>query len=305
MRSLMKADPFFSIVIPVFNRCNLIGNTISSILQQTFAAYEVIIVDDGSTDKTTDFLRINYNNNPGFKIISQANKERGAARNTGFKNASGKYVIFFDSDDFMHPNHLQVLHETIVAHNSPFFIATKFDFINDNGTSKASDIFSLKEGFYDYRLFLNGNPIACNVCVLVNNSDLKMFEEDRNFAIKEDWMFLIQNTKLHPLFIVDEVTISMSDHPLRSMRSDNERIIQKTLLAQDWILRKIELTLEEKNQLTAHVNYFCAIHSYLENQSKRSIGFLIDAMKFGGLKMKYFTLFLKNILGRKVISRLQ
>ncbi len=305
MRSFMNFDPFFSIVIPVYNRCNLLGNTISSILQQTFGAYEVIIIDDGSTDDTLNFLKKNYGDKPNFKIISQPNRERGAARNTGFKNASGTYVIFFDSDDLMHPNHLQVLHRGIIENNHPYFIATKFDFINDKGRSKASDIMPIKEGFYDYRLFLNGNPIACNVCVLADNPDIKLFEEDRNFAIKEDWMFLIQNSKLHKLFIIDEVTISMSDHPLRSMRSDNDLIIQKTLLAKDWILRKIDLTTEEKSQLSAHVNYFCAIHSYLESQSKRSIGFLIHAIKFGGFKMKYFTLLLKSILGRKLISRIQ
>lgn len=298
----MSNIPFFSVVVPVFNRSNLLAHTLSSILNQSYKNFEIIIVNDGSTDNTLNVLQQNFGKEERISIINQVNSERGAARNNGLKKSAGKYVVFFDSDDIMHPSHLEILHSKINEQKFPAFIATKFDFIDENNNHRPSDMQSLKEGFYDYRLFLNGNPLACNVCVLKDNPLLSLFEEDRNFAIKEDWLFLIQNMKSNKLYVVDRVTISMNDHEQRSMRSDNKMIIKRTIAAGEWIIKRIDLTKEERNQLTTHICYFCGIHAYLDEEKNASITYSLKAIRLGGLKIKYVTLLLKSIIGRKVIS---
>lgn len=299
----MKDKPFFSIVIPTYNRAAILKNTLTTISNQTFTDFEIIVVDDGSNDNTQSVLYALANIDPRIKTIRQENKERGAARNNGFQKAVGEYVVFFDSDDIMHINHLDTLHKNILKENYPLFIATKFDFINESGKHRSSDINFLKSGYYDYQLFLNGNPLACNACVKKDNPTLHLFEENRKYSIKEDWMFLIQNLKSNKLFIIDSVTISMFDHQNRSMRSDNNLIIERTILALDWIMEKLILTAHEKRILTAHVNYFCAIHSYLDDKRKKGIRFILSAIKNGGIKLKYISLFAKLIIGRKLIQR--
>ena len=97
--------PFFSIVIPVYNRFELVQDTIKSIFNQTFRNFEIIIVDDGSTDGSGSKLDDLYSGDDRIKIIHQENKERGASRNTGFLSSKGKYVVFLDSDDMLLPNH--------------------------------------------------------------------------------------------------------------------------------------------------------------------------------------------------------
>ena len=295
----MKREPFFTVVIPTYNRAIQLPTTLSTVLRQTFHDYTVLIVDDGSTDNTSDVLK-NFHE---CKTIKQTNRERGAARNTGFLNADGKYVVFFDSDDIMHPNHLQVLHDHILQNNFPDFISTKFDFTNESGSHRDSDMAGLRQGFYDYRLFLNGNPIACNVCVRRANKAIHPFEEDRRYAIKEDWMYLIQNLKKSRLFIVDNTTISMLDHPDRSMRSGNKPIIEKTLLAKKWINDHVDLTPSEIKQLEAHVNYFCAIHAYLDRDRTGGLTFIRRALLNGGIRLKYLVLALKLIIGASIIRR--
>ena len=301
----MNGHPFFSVVVPAYNRSRIILNTLTSILKQSFKDFEIIIVDDGSTDNTAEIIQPILKNDQRIKLIRQENKERGAARNFGFSHSTGTYVIFFDSDDLMHDNHLSVLYNNIQEQYLPFFIAAKFDFINEKGIHFHSDIKKLKQGYYDYKLFLKGNPLACNICIKKNNSDLFLFEEDRRFSIKEDWMFMLQNLQKHKLFIIDRITISMFDHAERSMRSDNMEIIQRTLSAFKWILEKIKLTITEQNELDAHVNYFCGIHSYLDNNRKEGVKYVKKAIKLGGIKMKYISLLLKTIVGRKIISRLK
>ena len=301
----MTSPPFFSIVIPVYNRSAILLNTLFTILKQSFEDFEIIIVDDGSAENLESVLAVFLNQEPRIKLIKQENKERGAARNTGYKNSSGNYVVFFDSDDLMHTNHLKIIHEKIVELGLPNFIATKYNFVNTNGKHFNSSMHGLKQGYYDYTLFLNGNPLACNICLKKENPNLFLFEEDRRYAIKEDWMFMLQNLKEQKLFIIDKVTISMFDHSLRSMRSNNGQIIKKTQLALEWIRLNIKLSPEEIKIVEAHVNYFCGIHSYLDDNRKAGVEYSKMAIKSGGFKIKYFLLLLKILIGRNVISKIK
>ena len=97
--------PFFSIIVPTYNRAQNIKGAIESVLLQTYTSWELIIIDDGSTDHTKEVIskftdtRINY--------IYQKNQERSCARNNGIKVAKGQYICFLDSDDFYLANHLQ------------------------------------------------------------------------------------------------------------------------------------------------------------------------------------------------------
>lgn len=94
--------PLISIIIPAYNVEKYIAKCLDSIKNQTFQNYEVIIVDDGSTDNTLEI--INQYISKRFRVFSQKNKGAGEARNTGIKKAIGKYITFVDSDDFYYRN---------------------------------------------------------------------------------------------------------------------------------------------------------------------------------------------------------
>lgn len=298
-------NPFFSIVIPLYNRSGILEERLTYLIQQQFRDFEIVIIDDGSTDNPQEKLKNHIDSNTNIRLFHQSNSERGAARNKGIEISKGEYIVLFDSDDFMHSDHLLKLHQGILDNRYPDFIATKFNFQNEKGEKYSSDIQKYKKGNYDYKLFLDGNPLACNICFKRSIPDLILFEEDRNYAIKEDWMFLISNMKKHKLTLLDDTTISMYDHAERSMKSDNNVIISRTLKAVDWIEKHIPLTKEEKNRLHAHLNYFCGIHSYLEGKRISSISYSINAIINGGAKIKYLELLAKSILGRKFISKIK
>ena len=99
------ADPFFSIIIPTYNRASFISSTIPTVLNQTFSSFEVLIVDDGSKDNTEDVVK--SINHPAIAYYKKENGERGAARNYGWERAKGEYVTFLDSDDILYPNHFE------------------------------------------------------------------------------------------------------------------------------------------------------------------------------------------------------
>ena len=105
--------PFFSIVIPTYNRAHTIGETIRSCRRQRYNDFELLIVDDGSTDDTEAVVR--SIGDPRIRYLRRDNGGPAAARNTGIDAARGRYIAFLDSDDRFAPEKLQVFHDHIVA----------------------------------------------------------------------------------------------------------------------------------------------------------------------------------------------
>ncbi|MCK5311333.1 MAG: glycosyltransferase [Desulfobacteraceae bacterium] len=89
--------PVVSVVIPTYNRKDIISRAIESVYNQIYKNYEIIIVDDGSTDGTVDYLKEHYNNK--IHYVFQKNRGASSARNKGISKAKGKYIAFLDSDD--------------------------------------------------------------------------------------------------------------------------------------------------------------------------------------------------------------
>lgn len=112
----------FSIVIPTYNRAALLNETLKSVMAQDSSDFEVLVVDDGSTDETPAVLK-----SFGDKIqcLSQKNRGPGAARNLGAEKAGGKYLAFLDSDDLFFPWSLRTYAEVIRCHQEPAFLAGK------------------------------------------------------------------------------------------------------------------------------------------------------------------------------------
>ena len=264
----MSSDnPFFSIVIPTYNRANLISATLQSIQLQEFAAFEVLVIDDGSTDNTPEVV-LPFLADPRFDYFPKENAERGAARNYGLVRARGEYVLFLDSDDLLHPNHLSTLRAAIAAQTTlPNLIATKYDF-DRAGQRRPSDLAPLPAGPLGFETFIQGNALACNVCVRRENPALYPFEEDRRYAAVEDWLFLLQNTQHGEVVqLVDAVTLTMNDHDQRSMRADNQGLIRRLDLAAGWMQQRLTLTPDQRRRLLGRVYYLCAIHAHIDGFS--------------------------------------
>jgi glycosyltransferase involved in cell wall biosynthesis len=99
----------FSIIIPTYNRAELIKETIDSIRCQSFGDWECIVVDDGSTDNTRGIIEKISLQDSRIRYIYQDNAERSAARNNGVKHAKGEWICFLDSDDAFDPSYLEKL----------------------------------------------------------------------------------------------------------------------------------------------------------------------------------------------------
>jgi glycosyltransferase involved in cell wall biosynthesis len=102
-----------SVIVPVYNTEQYISRCIDSVLGQTFTDFELIAVDDGSADHSPQLLEGYAGKDHRLKVIRQKNQGVASARNKGLSAASGEYIVFIDSDDWVHPRYLEVLTDMI------------------------------------------------------------------------------------------------------------------------------------------------------------------------------------------------
>lgn len=292
---------FFSVIIPVYNRKHFIKRVIDSVLQQSYTHFELLIIDDGSSDGTGEYIAATYNDKR-IKYFFKKNEERGAARNFGLEKAMGDYAVFMDSDDVMENFYLLVLSDIIKEHPGQDFLAAKYDFEFSDGRRAPSTIHTLKEGFYDFKFFLEGNVLACNFCIKIKDAAYKKFPPERELASMEDWLFVLLNTQTRPIFIKDIICVHMKEHEGRSM-AQNELVIRARKKATEWIMKHMTLSNTEQKILKTWSHYFCGIHEYVENNKKQAINESLSAMRLGGFNPKFILLFFKSIIGRNLIAK--
>ena len=116
--------PFFSVVIPVYNRADLVGATLESVLAQTHQDWEVVVVDDGSSDNSLAVIE-SYRDRfgPRLKLVAQSNSGNGAARNRGIAESSGRYIALLDSDDLWFEWTLDFYQTLLQQHDFPAFLS--------------------------------------------------------------------------------------------------------------------------------------------------------------------------------------
>lgn len=103
--------PYISIIVPLYNKENIIKRSIQSVLDQDFQNYEIIIVDDGSTDNSVNIIKSISDSDNKITLIQQSNRGPSAARNIGAKYAKGEWIVFLDADDEMYKGALKNFHK--------------------------------------------------------------------------------------------------------------------------------------------------------------------------------------------------
>lgn len=235
-----QTSPFFSIIIPTYNRASVIGKTIQSIINQKFIDFEVLIIDDGSVDDTEQIIQAIGDS----RIIyyKKQNAERAVARNFGTSRAKGLYVNYFDSDDLMYDDRLQKIADQIQSTGQPDIVFTHYDVINAG--QKVIDKTELTFKSFTKSL-LYDNFLACGSVFLKRTIALNhLFNEAIELITAEDWELWI---RLHIHYEFQELPIStfaLVQHNERSLNtiSLNKVIVRETyfiqLLEQNYLFRQ-------------------------------------------------------------------
>lgn len=137
-----KKSPMLSVVMPVYNTSEYLAESIESVLGQTFCDFELILVNDGSTDNSGQICRDYSNRDSRIVVINKENGGLGSARNAGMEAASGKYITFPDSDDYLAPDAYERCID-ILEREAPDLVLFGYKkvFMNKNAETEKKDLF--------------------------------------------------------------------------------------------------------------------------------------------------------------------
>jgi len=274
----MSDSPYFSIVIPTYNRAHIIPGTIASVLAQEDKDFEVIVVDDGSTDDTETVVqgiadaRVHYHR--------KENAERGAARNYGAALARGRYVNFFDSDDLLYANHLTVARRLIEQNGEPEMLYLAFEMKDADG--KLLRRGKLLSGEIEEQL-VNGNLFSCDGILLRRDVSLQFpFNEDRRLSGSEDWELWLRLASRYRIHYSNEITSVIVNHEQRSeLLADEETMLNRKNLTLRYLFED-EVFVRRFGQHRKHIEReflsYIALHLALSGKSGRACKYLKDSL---------------------------
>jgi glycosyltransferase involved in cell wall biosynthesis len=268
----------FSVIIPTYNRELFIKKAVVSVLKQSYTNFEIIVVDDGSTDNTKDVLADITDER--FKYYLKPNEERGAARNFGAAKSNGGYVNFFDSDDLLYPNHLEEALKLINEKSSPEVFHLWYDLKYPNNITKIPNV---PANVND--ALLKGNCLSCNGVFIRKDIAVRhSFVEDRKLAASEDYLLWLQLAARYVFYNSPIVTSSIIQHGERSVLTVNAKALieRKKLmlkyLFEDSVSNKVYKSY--KSTLTADACLMIALHlALIKTEKKKSIAYLLRSLR--------------------------
>lgn len=133
---MSQPTPSVSVVIPVYNRGKFVGETIQSVLAQSFRDFEIIAIDDGSTDNSLEVLRSFGDRVSVLQHPNGENRGQSAAINLGLRRARGKYIAILDSDDLWMPEKLEILVGFLESHPDVGLVYSNGQWVDEEGNSK-------------------------------------------------------------------------------------------------------------------------------------------------------------------------
>jgi len=250
-------NPLVSVIIPTFNRSDIIEETLQSILRQTYTNLEIIVVSDGSTDKTIDVVT-NIKDERLHFVDNKENSGRPAVvRNIGMKQAKGKYIAFCDDDDLWEKNKLEK--------QIPFLEATPTLLAVSSNTRyfpniKQNAFFLLKNKKLSYEWQLNNfNSIATSSVVMRRSvmDKIGFFDEDIALRAAEDYDYWLRilNYQDQSILVMKDILINYRKHDsnISNPEQNFEKMLQKLILIYEKHLpnsrRRIDFINNHKKRL--------------------------------------------------------
>ena len=280
-----EKNPTVSVIIPTYNRAHLVGRAIQSVLNQTYQDFEVIVVDDGSTDNTEEIIKEFQKKDERIKYIKhEKNKGGSAARNTGIKAARGAYIAFLDSDDEWLPEKLKKQMK-FFKNASPEIgvVYTGFIYKDELGGGTSKQHIPKKRGWI-FEDILAGNCVGTTSTVIVKR---KCFEKaglfDENLPSCQDWDMWIRLAKECQFDFIEDVLVKYYTHKTR-ISTDLEATIKGRAI----ILNKFYTEFVSRRKTYSQYRFTMGnLYCHARNIKKGQEEFL-KAIRLYPFDLKYF-----------------
>ncbi|MDD5431447.1 MAG: glycosyltransferase [Candidatus Omnitrophica bacterium] len=293
--------PIFSVIIPVFNNAKYVSKAIESVLCQTLHDFEILVIDDGSTDNSFEIISQIAFKSKEVKLFKQNHKERAAARNLGISNSSGEYIAFLDSDDSWFPQKLEYDLDVFKKCPEASVVYSDAQVVTEVGRNAGIR----HSGCYK-RL---KDKILCNNFLITSSVSIKkscfnevgFFNEDVNLSGSEDWEMWVRLSQRFNFVHNNKVLVKYRQHESTSIIADS--IERSMLTAAKLMFSEFNEKASERIIKASYANTYCTIalnYSIAGNRTK-ALDYLKKSFIFakGSIFDYKFIYSLANLLMRK------
>ncbi|HZF66359.1 MAG TPA: glycosyltransferase family 2 protein [Chitinophagaceae bacterium] len=263
---MMKPEPLqdlVTVIIPCYNHSHYLGEAVESVLKQSHSNYEIIVVDDGSTDDSKAVAE-KY---PSVQYIYQSNQGLSAARNTGVTNSKGTFLVFLDADDWLYPEALEINLGYLLPDEKVAFVS---------GAFKVYDQFKGMEGFpkknvdgLHYQELLKMNYIGMHATVMYRRWVFDHFCYDTSLKACEDYDLYLKIARSYPVLHHTKLIAAYRKHTT-NMSSNVMMMIDATFTVLDRqkaiLQNESELKSLEKGEQNWKRYYGIQLYLMLKNQ---------------------------------------
>lgn len=265
---------YFSVIIPLFNKEKFIEATLRSVLEQSFTNFEIIIINDGSTDSSAEIIK--KFTNPRIRYFSKENEGVSAARNFGVEQAQGKFIAFLDADDYWYPGFLEEMFNNMKKYPAQkvFSAAIEIETHKSVFPAQYSITKTNDSEIVNYFSASSKETVICTSCAVFNKS---IFEEIGNFDTQiksgQDTDLWIRIGLVYPVvfswkilarYVYDENSLSKNINHLHSKVDFTKfKELEKTnpMLKKFLDLNRFSMAIKFKlsGNKVAYENYYAAI----------------------------------------------
>lgn len=292
-----------SVIIPTYNRASFISDAIDSVLSQTYQDYEIIVVDDGSTDDTKQVLS-KYGNQ--IHYIYQENQRQGAARNNGIRHSTGNYIAFLDSDDVWLPQKLEWDIACFENESQIGFVYSNVMYISSDGAPLHKRRMKSPTGDVLENIVLENFVVASTAIVKRECFDtVGLFNETREIAGSEDYEMWTRIASQYHFGYVDRSSTKYRVHPM-GMMSNPGGMERSMLSALEAILANGEFyprIAHLKSHAYSNIYTYIAINYYASGDMRKAQEFLRKAISIYPHQIynrKLVYTFLRTLFGKRL-----
>ena len=200
-----------SVIVPAYNAMTYLPKTIDSVLEQTFTDFEVIIVNDGSSDDIEKWVDTITDNR--VRLISQKNQGAATARNTGIAHAKGEYIAFLDSDDLWEQTKLEKQVNCLDNNPDVGLVYAWISSIDENGNNRGKIFANNAEGYVWEKLIEENIVMSGSAAMVRRDCFEKLGVFDQNLRFAEDWEMWIRIARNYSFAAIKEPLVYYRHHP--------------------------------------------------------------------------------------------
>jgi len=293
-----------SVLIPLYNHQNFISHAIESVLTQSFSDFELIIIDDCSTDNSAQIIKKYSQKDDRIKVFfNKKNLGVAKTRNKLIRKAKGKFIAFMDSDDIWYKTKLEKQlywlkkNENLVVWTEGELINSKGEYLSETFSEKHNSLNKKKSGNI-FNELLKGNFLFFS-SIIVKRENIKNLRLNKNLRLLDDYQFIIDLSNKYDFKFINEPLVKYRIHNTNLIRSNFTRLLKELVIIYDYTLKNYNKNIPKNIKwILSIINFEILV---FEKRYKLALKYLFQIIKIKPINSLSPLLYLSYILQKNSV----